>query len=464
MEAVGIVGARPRALLLVGALSALLAWTIAAAGSTARGAQIGLEQAKLTAPSTGPDAQLGSPTFGASVVLSADGNTALIGGYSDGKKDGIGAAWVFTRSGGIWTEQQKLAAPGTGPDSPIKRAMFGTSVALSSDGNTALIGGPADNTNVGAAWVFTRSGGVWTERQKLVAPTTGPDIALGPRNPQFGIGVALSADGRRALIGGYIEHLQVGAAWMFVDNGGSWSEQQKLIPPGAGPGKRINRPFFGYSVALSANANQALIGGYGDNGLTGAAWMFTRSGGILRERQKLTAPTSGAGRRLGGASFGSSVALSSDGSTALIGGPSDRAGGVNGFGVGAAWVFTGKGHRWSEQQKLTAPLKHIGNAVFGYSVALSSAGKTALIGAADEGNDGTAWAFERNGRNWTAHELPAPTTGADAATPGAYFGISVALSGDGSTGLVGGYADRMVGAAWTFTRQGSALSDSAIHA
>jgi hypothetical protein len=87
---------------------------------------------------------------GTAVALSSDGNTAIVGGSSDG--DDVGAAWIFVRSGGAWTQQAKLVA-----GDAVGNAWQGTSVALSSDGNTAIIGGPADNTYAGAAWVFTRS-------------------------------------------------------------------------------------------------------------------------------------------------------------------------------------------------------------------------------------------------------------------------------------------------------------------
>jgi hypothetical protein len=85
-------------------------------------------------------------------ALSSDGNTALIGGPNDNSS--TSAAWVFTRTGATWRQQgTKLRARGeVGP------AQFGSSVALSSDGNTAVIGGPGDNSSIGAAWVFTRSG------------------------------------------------------------------------------------------------------------------------------------------------------------------------------------------------------------------------------------------------------------------------------------------------------------------
>jgi hypothetical protein len=94
---------------------------------------------------------------GWSVALSADGNTAIVGGYSD--DEGIGAACVYTRSGGVWTQQgSKLV--GTGAVANTFGAVGqGRSVALSADGNTAIVGGYSDNSNIGAAWVYTRSGG-----------------------------------------------------------------------------------------------------------------------------------------------------------------------------------------------------------------------------------------------------------------------------------------------------------------
>ncbi len=126
--------------------------------------------------------------FGVLVALSADGNTALVGGWNDdGRK---GAAWVFTRSGGVWSQQgPKLTAGGESESG----AGFGTSVALSADGNTALIGAPGDEFRKGAAWIFTRSGSTWTQQGGKL---TG---AGATKNPWFGYTVALSGDGNTAL-------------------------------------------------------------------------------------------------------------------------------------------------------------------------------------------------------------------------------------------------------------------------
>jgi hypothetical protein len=98
---------------------------------------------------------------GQSVALSADGHTAIVGGPADINNAGGGAAWVFTRGGGVWSQQgDKLVGTGAVGTS----VSLGFSVALSADGNTAIVGGPSDNAGAGAAWVFTRSGGMWTQQ------------------------------------------------------------------------------------------------------------------------------------------------------------------------------------------------------------------------------------------------------------------------------------------------------------
>src|SRR5262245_46970209 len=102
----------------------------------------------------GTDA-VGSARQGISVAVSADGNTAIVGGGFDDFL--AGAAWVWTRSGGVWSQEgTKLVGSGA-VGAAIQQ---GISVAVSADGNTAVVGGSGDNSNSGAAWVWTRSGGV----------------------------------------------------------------------------------------------------------------------------------------------------------------------------------------------------------------------------------------------------------------------------------------------------------------
>ena len=91
---------------------------------------------------------------GNSVAVSADGNTAVVGGYND--NNNLGAAWIFTRNGSIWAQQGgKLV--GTGYTGSYSSSSILLSVAISADGNTVLVGRPVDNNQQGAAWVFTRT-------------------------------------------------------------------------------------------------------------------------------------------------------------------------------------------------------------------------------------------------------------------------------------------------------------------
>jgi lipocalin len=192
---------------------------------------------------------VGNAQQGWSVALSSDGNTAIVGGPNDNP---TGAVWVFTRSGGVWTQQgDKLV--GT---SAVVGAHQGYSVSLSSDGNIAIVGDPSDNPDsnnhsAGAVWVFTRSGGVWTQQgDKLVG--TG---AIG--NAQQGYSVSLSGDGNTAIVGGPTDNTDafggsIGAAWIFTNSGGVWTQQgPKLVKGNAQQGN---------SVSLSGDGNTAIVG------------------------------------------------------------------------------------------------------------------------------------------------------------------------------------------------------------
>jgi uncharacterized protein (TIGR03437 family) len=373
---------------------------------------------------------------GHSVALSGDGNTAIVGGglliQTATEYTHVGAAWVFTRSGGVWTQQGRaLTATGTVKSSvnPVWR------VALSADGNTALVGGPGDNSITGAAWVFTRSNGVWTQQGgKLVG--TG---AVG--SAEQGIAVALSADGNTALVGGPGDNSITGAAWVFTRSAGVWTQQGgKLVALDSAGACQ------GSSVALSADGNTALVGGPRDIYDAGAAYVFTRSaGGWSQQGDKLvTAGTSA----VGAAGLGASVALSADGNTALLGGIFDH------DQAGAAWVFTRSAGGWTQGAKLVgtdAAWTHQGA-----SVALSADGTTAIVGGPGDTLDtGAAWAFRRSAGVWT--QQGGKLFGWDSHQ--GYQGVSVTLSADGNTAMMGGPYDGPNdgsihwggrGAAWVF--------------
>ena len=208
--------------------------------------------------------------------MSADGNTAIIGAPNDdwtydsstGQYNIPGAAWVFVRSNGVWTQQGgKLF----GSTTYQYGSEEGTSVAISGTGNTVLIGGPYDEYETGAAWVFTRSNGIWTQfGDKLVGSGSG-HLAY------QGSSVALSADGNTAIMGGPGDANGVGAAWVFTQVciptfGCNWIQQGNKLVGTAGNGGQ------GTSVALSADGNTAIVGSSG-----GIAWIFTRSQGNWAE-------------------------------------------------------------------------------------------------------------------------------------------------------------------------------------
>jgi uncharacterized repeat protein (TIGR01451 family) len=374
---------------------------------------------------------VGSALQGFSVALSADGNTALVGAIHD---NGLaGAAWAFTRNGGAWTQQgSKLVGSGA-----VGTALQGTSVALSADGNTALVGGYNDNGGVGAVWVFTRSGGVWTQQgSKLV----GSGAAGSTRQ---GSSVTLSADGNTAVVGGYGGGTG-GGAWVFTRSGGVWTQQgAKLVGSGA-----AGDAGQGSSVALSADGNTVVVGGPFDNGRVGAVWVLARSGGVWTQQGSKLVGSGAAGN---GAEQGSSVALSAEGNTAIVGGPADN----SGSGPGAAWVFTRSGGVWTQQgSKLVGSGGDV-QTNLGVSVALSGDGNTAVVGG--DGNNaatGASWVFTRSGGVWTQHGAKLVGSGTAGS---AEQGFSVALSGDGTTAAVGGYMDNnLAGAAWVFTLPGVA--------
>jgi hypothetical protein len=203
---------------------------------------------------TGPATVKGG--FGSSVALSAGGSTALIGTSS---LNGVaGAVYVFTWRGGTWSQTAELTASGTSAQDD-----FGSSVALSAGGSTALVGAPGHNKNVRAAYVFALRGGTWSQAGEL----TGSGAAA---DDSFGWSVALSAEGSTALVGAFEHDENAGAGYVFTLRGGAWSQAGELTASGTAPGNQ-----FGTSVALSAGGSTALVGAIGYNSYAGAGYVFT---------------------------------------------------------------------------------------------------------------------------------------------------------------------------------------------
>lgn len=309
---------------------------------------------------------LSSGSWQGNVALSADGNTAMVGGQGDG------AVWVYTRTGNTWTQQgSKLVAPG------INEFGFGISVAMSADGNVAVVGIPyEDTTQIGGAYIFTRNGGIWTQQGSKLVGTA----AIG--NSSQGGSVSISADGNTVIVGGNGDNSNVGAAWIYARSGGVWTQQgNKLVSTGAS-GYNI---YQGSSVSLSADGNTAVVGGSGDNNGIGAAWVYNRSGGTWNQQGgKLVGICAG----VIDIYQGISVSLSADGNTALVGGSGD-----NNY-IGAAWVFTRIGNTWAQKGSKLFGSSAIGMSAQGGSVSLSADGNTAIVGGrGDNGGIGAAWVY-----------------------------------------------------------------------
>ncbi|HVN33326.1 MAG TPA: hypothetical protein VMT45_15220 [Thermoanaerobaculaceae bacterium] len=360
-----------------------------------------------------------------SVAISADGTTAVVGG------SGAGAARVFTRSGSVWAPQSGIPV---GSDAVLGAQAY--SVAISADGNTAIVGGPDDASSVGAAWVFTRSGGLWSQQGAKL-------VGSGANGAAFqGRSVAISADGTTAVVGGPWDAIGAGAAWVFTRSGEAWSQQGiKLQGTGTGAGQS----FQGISVAISGDGNTVIVGGYGDNSGAGAAWVFTRTAGVWSQQgSKLVG-----GGAVGNAYQGISVAISGDGNTAIVGGYNDNSG------AGTAWVFTRSGGVWSQQGPRLVGTGAVGKAGQGGSVAISADGNTAIVGgSSDDSGSGATWVFTRSNGAWAQNGNKLVGSSAVGL---AYQGTSVAVAGDGATFLVGGPGDGTAGAAWVFSNAAFAV-------
>jgi hypothetical protein len=306
---------------------------------------------------------------------------------------------------------------------------------------------PLDNNaapNAGAVHVFVRvAENVWQKQAYLKATQS-------ETFDQFGLSIALSADGNVLAVGAHLEDAQAntitnsGAVYMFVRSADVWktSAYLKASNPGVGDA-------FGHNVALSADGNTLAVGAYfedsSDIGIdgkknddaapdSGAAYVFTWVNPSWVQQAYIKSSNSASLDR-----FGQPVALSADGNTLAVGAP------FKDSEAGAAFVFVRDGDLWTEETQLKAKNAGAGDH-FGLSASISADGDTLAIGANQEDSPGTgindrdgdsmisenagaAYVYERMNKEWT------PTTYIKASNTGAndYFGLNLALSDDGST-------------------------------
>ena len=363
--------------------------------------------------------------YGYSVSISDDGNTAIVGArFEDTGGQNAGAAYIYTRSGSSWTQRAKIQS------SDIQAYdEFGISVSISGDGNTAIVAGYSDDagaTNAGAAYIYTRSGNSWSQQAKIQASDK-------QKNDYFGMSVAISENGNTAIVGAFLEDTggsDAGAAYIYTRSGSSWTQRAKIQAS-----DKQEDDYFGTCVAISGDGNTAIVGSNEeDTGATsaGAAYIFARSGNSWSQQAKIQASDKQAYDY-----FGTCVAISENGNTAIVGAMNE---GVDGyFGAttaGAAYIYTRSGSSWTQQAKIKSSDIQA-NDQFAMSVSISSDGNKVIVGCSGEDTGGTnagaAYIFTRSGNSWSQQDkIQASDKQADDR-----FGFSVSISGDGNTAIVG---------------------------
>jgi len=369
--------------------------------------------------------------FGTSVSISSDGLTAIVGARGDDDKGSFsGSAYIFNYDNisDTWTQTTKLLASDGEPFDYL-----GFSVTISGDGLTAIVGVYGDDDNgsfSGSAYIFNYANGTWTQTTKLLASDGAP-------SDYFGYSVSISNDGLTAIVGAYRDDDNgsgSGSAYIFNYANGTWTQTTKLLASDGAPSD-----FFSISVSISNDGLTAIVGAYlddDDGSNSGSAYIFNYDNiSDTWTQTKLLASDAAPGD-----TFGTSVSISNDGLTAIVGAYGDD---DNGSNSGSAYIFNydNISDTWTQTKLLAsdgAPGDQFGKA----AVSISGDGLTAIVGSSgddDNGsNSGSAYIFNYDNISdtWTQTKLLA----SDRAS-GDSFGNSLSISNDGLTAIVGAVGD-----------------------
>ncbi len=426
-----------------------------------------------------------SDKFGWFFALSADGNTlAVASTWEDSSATGVdgdqaddsspesGAVYVFTCTGRAWTQQAYLKASNTNTEDA-----FGLGIALSADGNTLAVGAGGEDsnatgvggnqadesaTNSGAVYVYTRTGGRWSQQAYIKASNAEAyDV--------FGTALTLSADGNTLAVGALGEDSNAvgvngnqadnsqpasGAVYVFMRAAGAWTQRAYLKASPSSYG-----PEFGEAVALSADGRTLAVSAQHEDPprLSGSAYVFALNGATWTQEAHLKASNAGTEDY-----FGFWLALSADGNTLAVTAPGERsnATGIDGnqlddslVEAGAAYVFARGPTGWAQQAYVKASNTENEDG-FGYCVTLSGDGNVMAVGAPNEDSNaigtngsqtdnsasstGAVYEYTRSGTSWTQRSYVKPT---NTTLGGYFFGNWVGLSADGNVLAVGGWGE-----------------------
>ena len=425
-----------------------------------------------------------SDWFGESISLSRDGHTLAVGASGeDSNATGIngdqnnsyagnsGAVYLFVRNGDSWSQQAFIKASNTGAQD-----QFGSAVSLSDDGNTLAVGAPGEDSSAtgingnqgddstsasGAAYVFTRSGAVWSQQAYIKASNPGIDDG-------FGTQLSLSGDGTTLAVSAWSEDSSTigingngsddsagnaGAIYTFFRSGSGWTQQAYIKGDSTASGDRL-----GLAVSLDETGDTLAVSKLLSN-YSGRVYIFTRSGGVWSQQSNFTGNNT-----TGGDWFGKALSLSSNGNILAIGAylEDSSATGANGDGsdnstynAGAAYLFTREGGSWSQQAYLKS--SNPGREDwFGSAIDLSRDGTLLVVGApweeggstginGDESDNsvihsGAAYLFRRSGNSWSQQAyIKASNTGARDR-----FGAAISLSSESDTLAIGALFEKSI--------------------
>ncbi|MGR5446916.1 hypothetical protein ACPV47_18595 [Vibrio jasicida] len=365
--------------------------------------------------------------FGYALALSGDGKTLAVGAIQEASSSqGIngdqlnnsapvsGAVYVYVNDSSAW--KQKAYIKSSNSDFIDS---FGFSIALNSDGTRLLVGAPGegsatqringdqtDNTGTlsGAAYLFEFQNDQWRQTDYLKASNT-------DKQDSFGYDVALSGDGKVAVIGApgedsgsnQVDGDQVnnssdnsGAVYVFSNDGSAWTQESYLKAS-----NNDSNDQFGYSIATNKDGTVIAVGAYkeasdaetngneADNSapISGAAYLFYKQQAQWTQNDYIKASNSDAADK-----FGFDVQLSNDGHLLAVSAPHESASSIGFSGdlqlndatsAGAVYLYISTSGVWSQNEYIKASNTEAGD-LFGNAIALSGSGNTIIIGAEKE--------------------------------------------------------------------------------
>lgn len=361
-----------------------------------------------------------SDNFGSAVALSADGNTLAVGApeeasnartingnQNDNSAPGAGAAYVFVRNGNTWTQQSYIKSFNADPAD-----RFGASLTLSSDGNTLAVGSTGEDSNAttiggnkddnsasgsGAAYVFVRNAGAWTQQAYVKASNAAA-------NHSFGVSLVLSTDGNMLAAGAPGEGNGTGAVYVFTRTANTWTEQASVKAAVPAPNTA-----FAKAISLAGDGSTLAVGATARANNSGAVYVFTRGGTVWTQQALLTAAHPDTNDV-----FGMAVSLTADGNLLAVSaaGESSAARGIAGDqtnnsanSTGAVYLFGRSAGTWTQQVYLKAPnadpFDELGNRSPN-GLALSADGKMLAVGSVAEDGNGSGSPYNPNDNNASA--------------------------------------------------------------